>query len=274
MSKRSGRMFPRTGSEASLDSTGKQKSFLRTFTRFAEKTSMVGIPYINRAKFWWAKLIWSIMLLGAISAMILHLWYLFDQWYAWPKQTSVELGFNTLAFPQVTICNTNKMKRHNLEGLNDSQGWLLKELVKDMDPKNLVSHQFDSNYEPDIRNRSSSRRKRFVDGYDKLNLTKYMYHGNYTNKFELTDDDDYNGKEDKLSLVADIFMWLYMNLTSHARKDLGHQISNMLIRCTFNGRKCNASMFELRQTWKYGNCWTISNKLFQANKSGPTGGKS
>ncbi|XP_052233187.1 amiloride-sensitive sodium channel subunit alpha-like [Dreissena polymorpha] len=33
-------------------------------------------------------------------------------------------------------------------------------------------------------------------------------------------------------------------------------------------------MFELRQTWKYGNCWTISNKLFQANKSGPTGGLS
>ncbi|KAH3699081.1 hypothetical protein DPMN_074035 [Dreissena polymorpha] len=155
MTNRSGRIPPRNGSVAFIDSVGKRKGFRRTITRFAEKTSMVGVPYINRAKFWWAKLIWSILLLGAIAVMILHLWYLFDQWYSWPKQTNVELGFSALGFPQVTICNTNIMKKHRLETSNESQAWPLKKLAKDMNPENLVPDQFDSNYVPESGNSTS-----------------------------------------------------------------------------------------------------------------------
>ncbi|KAH3738205.1 hypothetical protein DPMN_044833 [Dreissena polymorpha] len=65
---------------------GKRKCFRRTIIRFAEKTSMVGVPYINSTKFWWAKLIWSSLYLVAIAAKILHLWYLFDQFYPGPSR--------------------------------------------------------------------------------------------------------------------------------------------------------------------------------------------
>ena len=95
---------------ASLDSAGKQKSFERVWVRFAEKTSMQGIPYIHSAKLTWAKIAWVILTLIAIVAMAAHLYYLIDQFYSWPKQTKISLGFNNLRFPDVTICNTNIIK--------------------------------------------------------------------------------------------------------------------------------------------------------------------
>jgi hypothetical protein len=131
-------------SVASLDSTGKQKSFRRLFARFSEKTSMTGVPYIYLAKFWWAKAIWSVLLLGAIVVMSLHLWFLFDQWYSWPIDTKVELGFAPLDFPQVTICNTNIMHKTRFEKYNGADE--LKRLVELLEPENLVSDQFDDNY--------------------------------------------------------------------------------------------------------------------------------
>ena len=128
----------------SLDSKGKQKSFVRLFARFGEKTSMQGVPYIYLAKFWWAKAIWSFLLLCAVAAMGLHLWFLFDQWYSWPKTTKVELGFETLDFPQVTICNTNIMHKTRFEKFEGADK--LKKIVDILRPENLVSDQFDENY--------------------------------------------------------------------------------------------------------------------------------
>lgn len=133
-------------SVASLDSTGKRKSFRRLITRFAEKTSMTGVPYINNAKYLVAKLIWSIMLLAAIAVMTLHLWYLVDQYTSWPVQTKISLGFESLQFPEITICNTNVMHNGRFErykGANE-----LKALIKALQPENLVPNQFDSNYDP------------------------------------------------------------------------------------------------------------------------------
>lgn len=134
------------GSEASFDSTGKKKSLRRLITRFAEKTSMQGPPYINMAKFWWAKLIWAVLLLGAIAAMLLHLWYLFDQWYSWPITTAISLGFDKLAFPQVTVCNTNVLHKDRFKNFKGAKE--LKMLVDDLKPENFVPHQFDDNYDP------------------------------------------------------------------------------------------------------------------------------
>lgn len=134
-----------THSVASYDSTGKQKSFRRLFTRFAEKTSMQGVPYINMAKFWWARVMWVILLLTAVGIMCAHLWYLFDQWYTYPKNTKIELGFETLDFPQVTICNLNVLHKGRLNTYNGSSE--LKWLIKDLEPENIVPEQWVDDYQ-------------------------------------------------------------------------------------------------------------------------------
>jgi len=101
-------------STESLDSTGKQKSFKRLMVRFAEKTSMQGVPYINSAKLKKAKVIWTILLLGAIGVMIFHLYFLCSQFFAWPKITKVTLGFSNLQLPAVTLCNVNAIRKSKL----------------------------------------------------------------------------------------------------------------------------------------------------------------
>lgn len=142
-------------SVASYDSTGKKKSFRRLITRFAEKTSMQGVPYINSAKFWWAKLIWTLMLLAALAVMSLHLWYLIDQYISWPKQTKISLGFETLKFPEVTICNTNVLHKGRFDKYDGASE--LKELVEDLRPENLVPDQFDPNYDPHANPQESNQ---------------------------------------------------------------------------------------------------------------------
>ena len=128
-----------TDSVASLDSTGKRKSFRRLCERFAEKTSMQGIPYIHMAKLAWAKLIWTLLLLGALAGMIYHLKFLIATYVLFEKSTKIELGRDNLAFPAVTICNTNIIKQSLLEELKGAK--TLKELVHDLKPDNLAKDQ-------------------------------------------------------------------------------------------------------------------------------------
>ena len=54
----------------------KGKSFRKLITRFAEKTSMQGPPYINLASRTGAKVLWTVLMLVAIGAMVFHLVFL------------------------------------------------------------------------------------------------------------------------------------------------------------------------------------------------------
>ncbi|XP_053395305.1 amiloride-sensitive sodium channel subunit beta-like [Mercenaria mercenaria] len=245
-------------SVASYDSTGKQKSFRRLFARFAEKTSMVGVPYIHMTKLWWAKVIWSVLLLGAIVVMSLHLWFLFDQYYNWPVITKVELGFKTLEFPQVTICNTNIM--HKKRFYDSTGAEELRQLVEDLEPENFVSDQFDPNFSyttdsatdtsqttpagdqptPTQSGTGNERRKRYIREYDNVNISKYdPDYENFEDDY-YDDADYYLEPREKQTVLKELFTKLYMDIDKVERDYLGHQISDMLIECTFNERKCTA----------------------------------
>lgn len=273
-------------SAGSYDTAGKRKSFRRLFTRFAEKTSMQGVPYINTAKFWWAKIIWTILLLGALVVMTLHLWYLFNQYLSWPVNTKVALGFQTLAFPQVTICNTNTLHKKRFDSFDGSEE--LKWLVRDLDPENFVSDQFSENYTFDTTtpigevttgqgggdSNVRRRRKRYIEEYQKFNISKYdSEYIRYEDEF-LDSEEDYASTIDDITEIREIFTELFMDIDKYDREDLGHQISDMLVDCSFNGRRCTADQFKLHQTSEYGNCWTLSNPKFRVKKAGPTTGLS
>ncbi|XP_045160381.2 amiloride-sensitive sodium channel subunit beta-like [Mercenaria mercenaria] len=303
----------------SSDSSRKHKTFRRIIARFAEKTSMQGVPYINNAKLWWAKLIWSFMLLVAIAAMSLHLWYLVDQYTDWPVQTKISLGFETLKFPKVTICNTNAIHRGRLNRYNEAED--LKDLVEDLKPENLVPDQFDENYDPYASKppdndqpgggpsptnqgqgnvpdgksdggtvppdgppsqngspgsqKTPRRGKRFVKQYKNFNKTRYdeRERPNFRD-VKPQEDDDYDGRVDSKTAIEDLFSGMYMDIDKTDRAQLGHNITDMLVSCTFNGRECSTNMFTLHQTLEYGNCWSISSDKFNVKTSGPSGGLS
>lgn len=116
-----------------MDSTGKTKSFKRLVVRFAEKTSMQGVAYINSAKVWYAKIIWTFLLISCTAGMGLHLYYLINQFLLFPVQTKIELGFSNLIFPAVTICNVNPIRMSKI----DMASQQIQSLIEQLEWSNL-----------------------------------------------------------------------------------------------------------------------------------------
>lgn len=114
----------------SVDSHGKKRTFVRLVSRFAEKTSMQGVPYINNARLTSARYMWVFLLLSAIGAMIFHLYFLFTSFYAWPKITQINLGYSNLQLPAITLCNLNVIKKSELHRASPQ----LQKLVSFVDP--------------------------------------------------------------------------------------------------------------------------------------------
>ena len=88
----------------------KPKTIKGTLHRFAETTSLQGVPFINRSGRWYSKTIWSVLFLTALGVMFYHLYTLFHKYYSAETTSSIQLGYATLGFPSVTICNVNPIR--------------------------------------------------------------------------------------------------------------------------------------------------------------------
>ena len=97
------------------NSTEQRKSLRKLLGRFADKTAMQGVGYINSARLWYSKALWIFLLVVAMGWMIFHLFYLITQFLDLPVQTKISLGFNNLQFPAVTLCNMNVVKLSELQ---------------------------------------------------------------------------------------------------------------------------------------------------------------
>ncbi|KAL3869177.1 hypothetical protein ACJMK2_041888 [Sinanodonta woodiana] len=307
----------------SIDYTGKKKTFTQIIVRFADKTSMQGVPYIQSAKFWWARLIWVILTLGAIAAMVFHLYTIFSQYYQWPKQTTISLGFDNLQFPAVTICNVNVLRKSQLALLQGPEAGKLKDLIYKMSPDRLKDPKGDNSSNPvgnsngntstsgnpngytgssgsstsntvtpgnttgtaGILGNSTSnagvpplpatpapsgRRKRFVDYFKQINRSAFDDY-DYEDEFSR---DEVKTPRDTTTTLEKLFKKLYMTLSRDQRANAGHNITDMLVSCSFNGRECYGSNFTLYQTSDYGNCWTLDSDKLIVRSPGPSAGLS
>ncbi|XP_060084186.1 amiloride-sensitive sodium channel subunit gamma-like [Ylistrum balloti] len=269
-------------SVVSLDSKGKRKSFGRVIERFAEKTSMQGVPYINSAKTRAAKIIWTILLIGAIGMMVLHLYYLANQFFVWPKTTVIELGFSNLQLPAITICNVNVVRHSKLMQHDDSSLDNLRALAAAVDPTKLdpskttgyigtpvtgtgTSTGTGTGTNPNIPGQTGKRRKRAVETYEDLDLADF-------GKDNTIAKDTSVGPRDTISDIENTFTELYMDTDRDTRVSIGHTIDDMLVSCAFNGQTCYPENFTLFQTPSYGNCYTIESPKFISQTSGPPNG--
>ncbi|XP_063420400.1 degenerin deg-1-like [Mytilus trossulus] len=67
------------------------------------------------------------------------------------------------------------------------------------------------------------------------------------------------------------FLKEYLQIDRKEKKEVGHQLKNMLLDCQFNGRKCDPSIKDV-VTYEYGNCFTIQSSKFIAGSTGPRSG--
>ncbi|XP_046366456.2 degenerin deg-1-like isoform X1 [Haliotis rufescens] len=101
---------------------------------FADMTSMMGVNYIHHSRRLWAKGFWLFIVLGGCGAMIFHLYYLCSVFFAFPKQTKIVLGFDSLRFPAVTVCNINPIRGSKLA----ESGPLMQTLMQNTNTTNLI----------------------------------------------------------------------------------------------------------------------------------------
>ncbi|XP_067677916.1 amiloride-sensitive sodium channel subunit gamma-like [Haliotis asinina] len=256
-------------------SDGNPKTFKRVLIRFAERTSMQGIPYIHTSKTWYAKLAWTVLLLGAMVAMGIHLYTLCSTYFLFDRQTQIKLGFQNLKFPTITFCNVNPVKSSMASrGSNELKNFLrtvrpdaVASSLKKQMPRAIQRPSQPGNSAPSP---PPGRRKRFVDSIEY----------NFTNirRPELVPNDDkprpnfFSGQRSTLQEIRKEFTHLYSLEERETRIAMGHSISDMLVSCAFSGVVCNDSYFRIHPSPVYGNCYTLENNDFVSFRSGPENG--
>ena len=106
--------------------------------KFCNSTSMHGCGQISGAKYTTGRIIWALLTLGALGGLMVHLHSVFYSYYKWPIQTKVSLGFDNLAYPAITLCNLNRIKKNRLVRGYSKEMEDLKELVELIDPDALM----------------------------------------------------------------------------------------------------------------------------------------
>ncbi|KAK3094190.1 hypothetical protein FSP39_025206 [Pinctada imbricata] len=270
----------------SMDSRGKKKSFGRLCERFAEKTSMTGVPYINSAKLPGAKIIWAILLVASLAAMTYHLFFLCDQFFGYPKITKVSLGFDELILPAVTICNVNPFMKSQMDKVSKKLKKLTNSVMnfttedfdtefEDFNHKDYIDHDAHTLYRKfkglGPKHKFSQVKRTFFELFSResrafhlLLITKKVF----SHKIYLQNIKSKYEHSTEYFSVHDFFFFFYRIV----RRRIGHKLVNMLISCSFKGMKCDPRNFTLFQTKEYGNCYTLQSPFFVVDSAGPSDG--
>lgn len=88
-----------------------QQIYNNIFSNFADMTSVQGMVFIKNKKKWWSKTGWIICFLIALGMSLFQTYLLVVKFFSYDYNTVVDVGYEQLAFPSVTICNTNPVKK-------------------------------------------------------------------------------------------------------------------------------------------------------------------
>lgn len=82
---------------------------------FINETSFTAIARVVKANTILKKIIWLILVIAAMAWLGLQCYWLFDKYFSYPVEVKVELkSAAKLAFPSVTVCNRNPLKKCKL----------------------------------------------------------------------------------------------------------------------------------------------------------------
>ncbi|XP_011679726.2 amiloride-sensitive sodium channel subunit alpha-like [Strongylocentrotus purpuratus] len=192
---------------------------------FGNETTVHGVRYMIARGHFLFRLCWLAIIVLAFVLFVIQAFNVYGDYASSPYSTKIDIVQQTFkAFPAVTVCNANRIRRSML---------------------------YDTNYEGlidiDDNNRSESEvedgeAERSEDIWRKVNGL-YDWWGFYS------------------ASVADDFSDL-INVVNPSQEQLmgyGHQLEKFLIQCTYDQQPCNMSSdFRVWQSRYYGNCFTFN----------------
>ncbi|XP_064617274.1 acid-sensing ion channel 4-B-like [Liolophura sinensis] len=215
-------------------------SFWDVLRRFADKTSCVGPGNISTSRSWHGRVMWILLFLSAWSLTIYMTHKNFIEYTSFKTRVGVYMGFSKLKFPMVSICNTNPIRRSQINYTVSSE---LRDFLVRLD-YTPSSNSNDSNFEWSHH---------FWDSNETDYFSEYYYY----------DDYDWGPivKADPRSQVTKEFKILYGGEDSANKGAIGHQIEDMLISCSYAGLKCGQEHFVVTRSNVFGNCFTFNSEV-------------
>ncbi|XP_041464805.1 amiloride-sensitive sodium channel subunit alpha-like isoform X1 [Lytechinus variegatus] len=222
---------------------------------FGKDTTVHGVRYmIARGHFlfrlcWLAIVIFAFVLFGIQAANV------YSDYSASPYSTKIDIIQTTFkAFPAVTVCNVNRIRRSrlydtNYEGLIEVDDIFISEYLEDEESVNKT----ESVNEPEAEERENGLWSKVDDQYDWMGF------------YAASQADDFS---DLINVV---------NPTKEELTGYGHQLERFIVQCTYDQQPCNASSkFEVLQSRYYGNCFTFNfgrnGDLISTSKTGALNG--
>nr|XP_054756187.1 amiloride-sensitive sodium channel subunit gamma-like [Lytechinus pictus] len=199
-----------------------------------ENTGAHGIPNIVRAENLPRRLAWSLLFLVALGFFIGLSGNLIRKYYNFDYSVNVEVIFEpTINFPAVTVCNMNPYRQSSVVNVS-------LELTEILGLESgVLSSKWNSS-------------------------TKVLY-GDWEN-LEFSSLDAFT--EILKSATQEVG-----NMSYEQRFNIGHELDDMLLSCTFHGSPCAPANFTWFFNYLYGNCYTFNSGVaglpLRSNEIGP-----
>ncbi|XP_067675353.1 amiloride-sensitive sodium channel subunit gamma-like [Haliotis asinina] len=220
---------------------------------FAESTSMHGVSRFVGKPGFFRRAFWVLAVVAGAGVAVYNIWMIGIAYSNWEVSTVVSLKYNSkLRFPAVTFCNLNPVKKSRIEGTQTEFDSLTTTLQTTSAPTSTVSNKAGSFLESlssSISNEAGSLLE---------NLSSSVSNEAVTLLKNLSSVSNENFNSGFLKRIN--FQRVLANLDPSVKIQIGHQITDMLIECTFQGIVCSHSNFTHFYNYMYGNCYTFNPK--------------
>ncbi|XP_062572375.1 amiloride-sensitive sodium channel subunit gamma-like [Saccostrea cucullata] len=220
---------------------------------FINETSFTAIARIVKANTIVKKILWLILVLAMMSWLGIQCYWLFDKYFSYPVEVKIELkSAPKLAFPSVTVCNRNPLKKSKLRDSVFSGLTQMFDLKTDdtlyngaMDRLRDQSHGHEG---PDPHTNSSNLTA-LVQEYG-FNMWDGLQNASVRTAFYKTSSSEINAgiAYASTALLED----------DDVIEEFGHQKMDMITSCVFAGNLCSPENFTYLHNSKYGNCYTFN----------------
>ncbi|XP_070580901.1 amiloride-sensitive sodium channel subunit alpha-like [Ptychodera flava] len=246
----------RDSGPAKADASGYQEVKLKELgSELLENTTCHGVPRIQSARNAYRRIFWSMVFLAALSLFTWQVTTLLQNYYKREVDVSLQIKFESaIDFPAVTICNLNPVKLSNVmknEQMLNILGWegMLPGMPNTMPSGNTPGQTGSTTASPPTTD---------GDDFDYMNWD--------------TMDIDYEARDSGFHTILLIYDYI-ASLNYSEKLSLGHQLSDLLIECTWQGYPCGPNNFTTFFNPVYGNCYTFNSGRdgvrLQTSRPGP-----
>ncbi|XP_022808058.1 amiloride-sensitive sodium channel subunit alpha-like isoform X3 [Stylophora pistillata] len=218
---------------------------------FFGHTSMHGAERIINSREWIRKVLWIILMLGALGVSSWQIHQLYSLYQKRPLATHIDIERDSdLTFPAITVCDMNSLR---LDPVKDWESTAAKALRREMKGTDWLNSEPEEEHNEDDEDGEKS-------------------------KPEEEDDEE---EDAKFIRIEKLMTKIAKTNIHHDLAELGHQFEDFMIYCSFRGINCvNHTRRYWNRFWHYayGNCYIFNGGyndqgertiLFNSSETGP-----